>query len=50
MTLGVQKTPDLTRRQVRDFFDLCHLRVRSQKIKGESQKLKVENQKLKVKS
>ena len=53
MTLGVQTTPDLIRRQVRDFFDECHLRVRGildpqcylsvkiQKTKVESQNLKV---------
>ena len=50
MTLGVQETPVLIRRQVRDFFDMCLLRFKSQKTKVETQKSKLESQKRKVKS
>ena len=61
MTTGVQKTSDLIKRQVRNFFDVCHLRIsgllnlhchlriKSQKTKDENQKLKAKSQKLKVK-
>ena len=48
MTLEVQKTPDLIRRQVRDFFDMCHLRVWG--ILDPQCHLRVKSEKTKVKS
>ena len=50
MTLGVQKTPDLMRRQIRNNTNTEQWKVDSQKTKVKGQKLKVDSEKLNVKS
>ena len=48
--METEKWPKAADSPLRDFFDMCHLRVKSQQTKVESQKLKVKSQKSKVES